>query len=532
MVRELRALCSVKLSQLAVCVFGAALLLGLSSPSGAQSYCEKWAAQSDKVPSDCVPKEVRYTQLYDRYGRPLREEQDKAVCKLEVVRYDCPNPGPGISSRMYMKYTPLAQAPSEDTYSITTEEDQPGRERLLGGVEETVSIQGRPLDWLPKAVKWVLDRTPDGERRLQEARAFTDEMRKAAERGLQETSKLSDELTPKTPLDVILLATGPYGVTRSVAGAGAKRLAATAVVRAAEKFGETPAGKALGSSIPTKVKQRPGMPHEGAPPSQPPIGEPPPKSAGGPPEGPGPSKPPTGEPPEARGPPPGAKTNPLRGSAVVQEAKNLAGKTIDLGGGRSVTLGDHVADGGYGTVYKIEGRPNELFKIIHKTGERGGGAAVKRQLAGRTLITAGPRPLPTPGVISSGLDPPYLIVENIYAGPWAAKGANAVGNGPLTKAERQAIKKLYDDLGNRGLVWVDGHRGNIFFFHDGEILKAGILDQDFIYPVRELTLDSVVPDTLFGTPALEPLIDAMNRGGVPARKLTDAAFESLFPPGS
>jgi hypothetical protein len=175
-----------------------------------------------------------------------------------------------------------------------------------------------------------------------------------------------------------------------------------------------------------------------------------------------------------------------------------------------------------------------LFKIIHKTGELGGGAAVKRQLSGRALITAGPRPLPTPRVTSSGLDPPYLIVENIYAGQWAAKGANTLGKLPLTKAQRRAIKELYDDLGDRGLVWLDGHRGNIFFFHDGKTLRAGILDQDFIYPVRELTPSTalVMPGTLAGNAAFGPLTEAMYKGGVPARKVTDAAFEALFPPGS
>lgn len=159
MFRALLAWCSVELPQLAAFFLGAALLLGLSSPSGAQTHCEKRAAQADKVPPGCVSPKVRYTQVYDKEGRPLNDRegrplrQGKAVCKLEVVQYDCPNPGPGISSRLYEEYIPLAQAPPEDTFNRTTDE-QPGSQ------EETPPDNAPPHDWEPPR---RFDKTPGSE---------------------------------------------------------------------------------------------------------------------------------------------------------------------------------------------------------------------------------------------------------------------------------------------------------------------------------------------------------------------------------
>jgi hypothetical protein len=443
-----------------------------------------------------------------------------------MVQYECRPPKQhGISLEQYERYLPGPRAPSTDTYSINTD-DQPGR----------------PLDWLPKAVNWVVDRIPDGKRRLQEARAFTDRKRRLFEGDVRAVSKLSDRATPKTPVDFLFLAIGPQGVTRrvgaDVAVAGSARVGATLTARVAEEFAETPAGRALGSSIPTKVKPGPVMPHEGSPTAQTPIGEPPPKSPGGPPEGPPPSKPPTGEPPEVRGPPPGSNTNPLRGSAIVQNAKNLAGKTIDLGTGGVVTVGDPVAlPGSIGAVYKIPGRPNELLKVIHSTKDLGGAGAVLRQARGSKLLDDANMPnarvleSPTKEALESGAAPPYLIVENLHAGQWAAKGAE-MAKGEATKAQRTAVEKLYTDMGDRGLVWLDGHLNNVFFYREGRTLKAAILDQDFIYPFNELKKDIDAPATLLGTPAMHSLSNALtNPGSISAGKLMSEFFESLYPLG-
>jgi hypothetical protein len=52
---------------------------------------------------------------------------------------------------------------------------------------------------------------------------------------------------------------------------------------------------------------------------------------------------------------------------------------------------------------------------------------------------------------------------------------------------REALGKLYRQLGDNKLIWMDGHIKNVFFeFRDGEWV-AGVLDQDFICRFDEVT---------------------------------------------
>jgi hypothetical protein len=476
--RALLTWCSVELPQLAAFFLGAALLLGLSSPSGAQSYCEKWAAQSDKVPSNCGSPKLKHTQLYDkegrplndREGRPLRKVQGKAVCKLEVIQYDCPNPGPGISSRIYEKYTLLSSTSGEpddmlNLVSLATE----------GYLD---CLHGRP----PPQTTSLEDLDPD----FNDWKGLAASTREQVARGFGYHLCQSISIGQAVQQVGGLVEVGGKVVSNGLKAAFAKLSA------------KLTAKKSGAASVPSgKVEAA--------------------KSA-------------TGEGPESRAPPSGpsgSTTNPLRGSAIVDKAKNLAGQTIDLGGGGIVTLGEKVAEGGFGAVYKIPGQPGRLFKIIHDT--EAGAGAVTGQVNGHNLIKGDPKGLPTAQIFSSGKNPPYLITEDIHAGQWAAKGAR-LATGALDKAEKDAVKALYDNLARKGFIWLDGHQGNIFFFREGGALKAGILDQDFIYRLRDfhkVDLDNTTAFAKFiGWPAYEAIWKAnKSPGSVSAKQLMDEAFK-------
>ena len=51
---------------------------------------------------------------------------------------------------------------------------------------------------------------------------------------------------------------------------------------------------------------------------------------------------------------------------------------------------------------------------------------------------------------------------------------------PDNKLLQEAVARLYNKLGDRGLVWVDGHIENIYFEREGGTWVAKMLDQDFV----------------------------------------------------
>ena len=48
-----------------------------------------------------------------------------------------------------------------------------------------------------------------------------------------------------------------------------------------------------------------------------------------------------------------------------------------------------------------------------------------------------------------------------------------------------AVQQLYGDLGRNGLVWMDGHPGNMAFANVGGTLQAIIVAQDMIFQAKE-----------------------------------------------
>ena len=80
-----------------------------------------------------------------------------------------------------------------------------------------------------------------------------------------------------------------------------------------------------------------------------------------------------------------------------------------------------------------------------------------------------------------------MTMENAYGPTWQAKKAYVPPSGKrLNPKEVEAINQLADNMADKGLVWVDPNPGNVFFFNEGNKLRAGVLDHDFIYTPSEL----------------------------------------------
>jgi ribosomal protein L12E/L44/L45/RPP1/RPP2 len=168
---------------------------------------------------------------------------------------------------------------------------------------------------------------------------------------------------------------------------------------------------------------------------------------------------------------------------------------------RGPPAGKKIAEGGSGTVYEYPGDPTLATKKLDRgtltPGERV--ESVGGQQHGADLIAAANANPAKPGGDSPAIpmtkiietfpdaDPPALVMENINAGAWRAKGAYVVpGKEPFADEELAAANELADTLADNGLVWTDPNRGNVFFFFEGDKLRAGILDHDYIYTPDEL----------------------------------------------
>jgi len=209
----------------------------------------------------------------------------------------------------------------------------------------------------------------------------------------------------------------------------------------------------------------------------------------------------------------------------------LSDEGLDLG---PLTLGERIGgDGHYGFLYAIAGRPQLALKLIHR--ERSGYRSVVRQVAGYRLIQPFAAEIPTVKIVAShggdGEEACYLVVENLYHGPWAKRGV-VVAPSALGERETAAARRLCDNFAARNIVAFDCHRENLFFFPGtaGDLI-AGIHDHDYIFSLEEIprlrrrTVKRLF--TLAG--ATGPARAAVNRAvtgrSVSAQELMDAFFQ-------
>jgi hypothetical protein len=233
----------------------------------------------------------------------------------------------------------------------------------------------------------------------------------------------------------------------------------------------------------------------------------------------------------------------LKPGSTTVDFKKLGGKTTGADPG-AVTLGSYLGQGTFGTVYAVEGQPQEAFKIIQNP--KNGAASIAEQMTGYNLIKDNPD-IPTPKILASHHDgdteASYLITENLKGGAWAQANAYTPQDvRDMTPNELKAVKTLYGNFAKAGLVWADGHEGNIFFFtgEDGQ-LRAGVLDQDMIVPANKLgaipesekeritqTTRGAIKRAKASGALNNNMMQALEDGSVPAERLMDELFRARY----
>ena len=211
----------------------------------------------------------------------------------------------------------------------------------------------------------------------------------------------------------------------------------------------------------------------------------------------------------AASPPPPARA---RGAgAPPASGDDLPTVPTDPGAGpsaRGPPTGAPIANGSFGTVYQYPGNADLVVKHVDRprvTPEIAA-QAVRGQQHGHDLIAAANASpnapgtdIPTTKIIESDPNgqPPSMVMENIYGPTWRGKGAYVVPSGePLADEEIAAANELAKNMADKGLVWLDPNRGNVFYFFEGNTLRAGVLDHDFIYTAAELEAELTMPQSL------------------------------------
>ncbi len=207
---------------------------------------------------------------------------------------------------------------------------------------------------------------------------------------------------------------------------------------------------------------------------------------------------PAGMPPRAPGPdgtlPAGAADTTLAAAAPARAVAATAR------GPPGYEIGPFIDRGTFGSVYEVAGHPDKVFKEV--TGLPGEALARHQgQVNGHDLVErananlpAGAEPIPQAAILDHGVPAdgsPWMVMEHVeQAGRWKQLGAETVKDAsvPYTPAQAEAVRNLGDQLADSHLVWLDPNKGNVFFFRENGVLKAGVLDHDFIY-TREQAAD-------------------------------------------
>jgi hypothetical protein len=244
-----------------------------------------------------------------------------------------------------------------------------------------------------------------------------------------------------------------------------------------------------------------------------------------------------------RGPPTG---DVLEGAALgpgttALDLLQLEGRTIHLpksDQGADIAplkLGRKLGAGALGVVYEVEGHPELVVKIIHNAGH--GPASIDGQLGGYERIKDN-ADIAAPRIFATHRGGPneasYVIMENLNGGRWQGRQVAFSASSGITPEQKAAVRGLYDKLAQAGLIWVDGHFNNVFFFTDAAgRLQAGVLDHDMIVPAAQLpnlpaeAVDAIL-QTSMGKGVLGILNTAIGTGQVPATDLMNAYFAGRY----
>ena len=159
----------------------------------------------------------------------------------------------------------------------------------------------------------------------------------------------------------------------------------------------------------------------------------------------------------------------------------LPGKWIQTANG-PMQLGPKLGAGQFGNVYELPKNPNQVVKIGSDNGITP--PSFPRQMTGTQLLKAAG--IATPGVelaTAAGGSPPILLMDNIFSKWPGARVLSDVGD--LSGPQVQAVEGLFQQIGNKGLIWIDGKPSNVFLYEANGGLRAGVVDADMIFAAAD-----------------------------------------------
>jgi hypothetical protein len=152
--------------------------------------------------------------------------------------------------------------------------------------------------------------------------------------------------------------------------------------------------------------------------------------------------------------------------------------------GQTFHLGEYLGSGRYAEVYRLRNKKEQVIKIYRWSNTDVGISMIKRLRIGDSILKVNSiRQLPIletsenatmSYVIQAALTDEMMMFTSPLV--WSL---NACQN------KQEAVLDLYAELSQAGVVWEDGHLGNLFFKREGRKWVAGILDQDLLWQAHK-----------------------------------------------
>jgi hypothetical protein len=239
-----------------------------------------------------------------------------------------------------------------------------------------------------------------------------------------------------------------------------------------------------------------------------------------------------------------ATTAALTPEQTLWNSSNLVGKAISTQRG-PLQIGNLIGEGKYGNVYDLPTMPGKVIKVSMNAVNNGAlantSASFPGQIAGANALKGAN--IATPAIYDiSEINPPnqasFLVMDNISKWP----GAQIVENLGNSSAAGNAIRDMFNTLGNQGLLGPDLHAGNTFVYRTPLGWKAGVLDSDMVFQAaqaagnRGLTQVKVVlraaiqqnPGTALAN-SFEQTLAQINAGNLNAQLIMNQLFRAIYP---
>lgn len=175
-------------------------------------------------------------------------------------------------------------------------------------------------------------------------------------------------------------------------------------------------------------------------------------------------------------------------------AQGLVGTRVSIDG-EVHELGNYVAGGTSAHVFEVKGQPRNVGKVFpdRKIGDEVLDP-IKGMEDGDALLSKLPAEdrIDFPKILGRGTTPdgrPAFLVERLRPDAYTVLRGQR-----LTPEQQSAVTELHRTLDRNGLDWWDGHIDNVYFYQEGDKLRAGILDTDRIIRKAEVSMTHPVVD--------------------------------------